>query len=237
MSGMNMGFLLKFVGFALLIAVVLYGLSLFSLWTQLARYKNYWDRNNQKPAISGELLYVALGDSTAQGIGASHPDKSYPGVIAKQLAQRENRPVRLVNLSKSGAKVRDVIDTQLPAFEKLDSKTQAKITIEIGANNIIGFNAESFEKDMDELMGKLPKQTIVSDIPYFGGGRLKSREPDVQKANEIMYRLADKHGFELAKLHEQTRRNDSIKTFATDWFHPSSNGYKVNWAPVFLDRL
>ncbi|MGI9027431.1 MAG: SGNH/GDSL hydrolase family protein [Candidatus Saccharimonadales bacterium] len=234
---MSIAIVLKFLGITGIVAVVLFALSLFVLWTQISRYRHYWEENNLKPAVAGEILYVALGDSTAQGIGATQPDKGYPGLIRQQLMERKSKPVRLVNLSKSGAKVRDVIETQLPALQALNTDDQTIITIEIGANNMVNFDAQQFESDMNELMSQLPPQTIISDIPYFGGSRFKSKEPNVIRANEIMYRLADKHGFELVPLHDQIQRNGGFKTFAPDWFHPSNTAYRENWAPVFLERL
>lgn len=227
----------KVLGVVALGAAVLFAFSLFELSTQVGRYKNYWQRNNSRPVNPSDILYVALGDSTAQGIGASHPDKSYPGVIKANLAEKEGQPVHLVNLSKSGAKIKDVLTTQLPAMQKLGINEKTVITIEIGANDIAKFEPAKFESEMDELMSKLPAQTVISDIPYFGDGRLHNKEPDVQAANTIMYKLAAKHGFELAPLHAKMKRNGGIKTFAADWFHPSNYAYRENWAPVFLEKI
>lgn len=227
----------KILGVVALIAAILFAFSLFDLGTQVGRYRSYWDRNNSKPAQPDEILYVALGDSTAQGIGASHPDNGYPGIVREELTRREGKPVRLVNLSKSGAKVKDALAKQLPALQKLGIDDKTIITIEIGANDMIAFSPANFESEMDALMANLPKQTVISDIPYFGDGRLKSKQPDVEAANKIMYKLASKHGFTLAPLHERMNRNGGFKTFAADWFHPSNYAYRENWAPVFLERI
>ncbi len=234
---MNEVSLLKILGITVLVTGIFYALLLLNLFTQLTRYKNYWDKNNQDPPTSKEILYVALGDSTAQGIGATHPDKSYPGVIRQSLAEHTGSPVRLVNLSKSGAKVRDVIDSQIPALDKLTIYDGTVITIEIGANDMINFNADKFRSDMDELMDKLPANTLISDLPYFGTGRFKNKELNVVQANQIMYELAIVHRFKLVPLHDKTRANDGFRTFAVDLFHPSNKGYRENWAPVFLERI
>ncbi len=63
---------LKIIGIALLVVVIIYAVSLVVLFTQLSRYKNYWNDNNRSAAQPNEILYVALGDSTAQGIGATN---------------------------------------------------------------------------------------------------------------------------------------------------------------------
>lgn len=234
---MSVSTVLKASGLLIIILIVLYVLSLFSLWTQLARYQSYWDRQNKLPSANEEILYVALGDSTAQAIGASHPSNGYVGIISKELATKHNQSVKTVNLSKSGAKIQDVLDTQIPALNSLKVNENTIITIEIGANDMISFNSEQFDAQMDELMGALPKQTIMSDIPYFGGSRFKGKEPDVETANKIMYRLADKHDIRLVPLHEKVKQNSGVTTLATDLFHPSNKGYRENWAPVFMEQL
>src|SRR5918998_6393014 len=56
--------------------------------------------------------YVALGDSTVAGIGASSPEKHYVGVLYARL--REVYPqARLTNLGVSGATSADVVRGQL----------------------------------------------------------------------------------------------------------------------------
>ncbi len=234
---MNIFFVLKMLGVGLIIGTALLAMSLLELYTQLARYKTYWERNNEKSAQDGEILYIALGDSTAQGIGASHPDKGYTSIIRKKLAEREKKPVRLVNLSKSGATIKDVLAAQLPAMKKLGVSERTVVTIEIGANDILVFNPKMFESEMDELMGKLPPQTVMSDIPTFKQSRFNSREPDVLQANEIMYKLATKHGLQLAPLHARMLQRNGIRNFAADLFHPSNAAYSRNWAPVFLEQI
>lgn len=228
---------LKFVGIALVVIVIIFVFSLAELYTQLARYRNYWNKQNTRTAQANEILYVALGDSTAQSIGASSAKKGYVGLVAKYLEQKYDRPVRTVNLSKSGAKINDVITTQLPAMKQLEINDDTIITMEIGANDMISYNAGQFESEMDTVMNDLPQQTIITDMPYFGESRFKRLEPQVKEANTIMYKLAAKHDFELSNLHERMQKNGGIKTFAPDWFHPSNTAYRENWAPAFTDRL
>lgn len=234
---MNTIYILKVIGVSIAVIVILFLLSLFSLWTELARYQHYWTRQNNEPTKSNQIQYVALGDSIAQGIGASHPSKGYVGIISKELAQKYNKPVQTVNLSKSGAKVSDVLSTQLPELERQGITDKTIITLDIGGNDMINFDAEQFEREMDELMGKLPTQTVMSDLPYFGDSRYKSKESNVEAANAIMYKLAAKHGLRLVPLHEKMKQNGGLKTLAPDFFHPSNTAYKENWAPVFMERL
>ena len=48
----------------------------------IPRASDYWSVPRGE---AGGLLYVALGDSAAQGIGASHPDRGYVGLLADRL--------------------------------------------------------------------------------------------------------------------------------------------------------
>lgn len=217
--------------------IIIAVLAAIELWTQPKRYEAFWQRQNTQKPQSGELLYVALGDSTAQGIGAGHPQKGYVGLVAKELGQRTGKPVRIVNLSKYGARINDAISQQLPLLEKLDITNESVVTIEIGANDMGSFEAGKFETEMNELMAKLPKQTVISDMPYFGGGLRKNLEPNVVKANVIIRKLAEKHGLKVADLHQYTARDNWFQNYAIDRFHPSGHSYKTLWAPAFLEKL
>ncbi len=72
-----------------------------------------WWREHAK--TEGDLLYVALGDSTAQGIGASRPGNGYVGILADRIRALSGRTVRTVNLSVSGARAPTWSSTSSPA--------------------------------------------------------------------------------------------------------------------------
>ncbi|MEX2014356.1 MAG: GDSL-type esterase/lipase family protein [Candidatus Saccharimonadales bacterium] len=221
----------------LFVILIFFAARLGELYTQLARYQKYWNNSNLKPVTQKDFVYIALGDSAAQGIGASTPLKGYVGLIAEELQKDQRKNVKVINLSKSGAKIADVLQTQLPLYEEFGLRNKHLITIEIGANDIISFNSKKFEKEMDELMVRLPKNTITSDIPSFAGSRYAKYENRVLEANKITNKLAAKHNFVPAKLHERVAANHSFRTFAADLFHPSDYGYKNNWLPAFMDRI
>ena len=71
------------------------------------------------PVGAGYPLWVVLGDSTAQGVGASSPLNGYVGQVMSALAAKSSRPWRVLNLSRSGAQTWQVIDQQLPVLEEL----------------------------------------------------------------------------------------------------------------------
>lgn len=234
---MDYKLVLKIVGATVFIALVILILSIIEFATQPMRYQRYWNnRNQQARQQSDGLLYIALGDSTAQGIGAGAAKQGYVGVISDELAKK-HEAVHTINLSKSGATIQDALSKQIPELNKLKVEDNTVVTIEIGANDMSKFNAQTFESQMDELMAALPKQTLISDIPYFGDTRYKDREVYVEQANQIMYKLAKKHGFTLVALHEPMKANGGRRTLALDQFHPSTWAYRENWAKAFLARL
>lgn len=191
----------------------------------------WWHEQEHK---AGELLYVAVGDSAAQGIGASRPGRSYVGMLAAHLRQRAGRPVRVVNLSQSGARLREALEAQLPKLRRLHPDV---LTVSIGANDIAAFEADRFERELRELYSALPRHAIVADLPafYFGPA-----ERSVRLANEIVRRVAAESGLEVASLYAATRRQGgaryALNQVAADFFHPNDRGYRV-WASAFLPLL
>jgi len=179
----------------------------------------------------GELLYVAIGDSAAQGVGASRPGRSYVGLIAKHLRDRTGRSVRVLNLSISGARLREAIAKQLPEIEGLKPDL---MTVAIGANDIGAFDRGRFAKELAEIYDALPPNAIVSELPAF---YLGEAERNVAIANRIVHELAEKHGFEVASLHAVTKRQGvtryALNQVSADFFHPNDRGYRV-WASAFL---
>src|SRR6266567_1768826 len=67
-----------------------------------------------KPALLDGPLWVVLGDSTAQGLGALSPDGGYVGQVLAELRGHTGLPWRVLNLSVSGSLTRDVLAAQLP---------------------------------------------------------------------------------------------------------------------------
>lgn len=226
---------MKIILYLLAVAVLIFIIRLGDLYTQLSRYQKFWDYQNGLPIAKDEFVYVAFGDSAAQGVGASTPVRGYVGLIASQIHEDTGKNVKIINLSKSGGKIRDVIDTQIPKYKEI--KKVDLVTIEIGANDIIEFDSDNFRTNMAELMDLLPAGTVISDIPSFKGSRLGRLEPKVLEANKIIYELAKGKDLTLIPLHEKVTKNNGLRTFAADFFHPSNYGYKTNWAEAFLEKI
>lgn len=188
-------------------------------------YKSFWV---EKANETGEITYLALGDSAAQGIGASSPMRGYAGIIAKRLEEKTNKKVRVVNLSVTGAKMSDYLKDQAPEIYDIQADY---VTIEIGANDIVNFEKDKFRSEFKQVLGSLPEGAYVSNMPLFN-----SRPSSTAKAKEasliISEEIANSPGINFVDLQKQTTENQSIFGFAPDLFHPNNISYK-NWADAF----
>ena len=199
--------------------------------TQAIPVNSRWWKDYHKR--DGELLYVAIGDSTAQGIGASRPGRSYVGELAKHIRTHTGRTVRVANLGVSGSTVRGALIDQLPKLRKLEPDI---VTVSIGANNMADFNAEKFESDLRRLFDGLPAHAIVADLPSF---YFLPAEKLVRIGNAIVRAVAAEHGHTVVPLHARMKRQGpwGVSTqFAGDLFHPNDRGYRV-WASAFLPEI
>ncbi|WNY33231.1 SGNH/GDSL hydrolase family protein [Curtobacterium flaccumfaciens] len=101
-----------------------------------------WWRERQQH--EGQLLYVAIGDSAAQGVGATAPGRGYVGLLTRRIRHRSHMSVRVVNLSVSGSTTWGAKRDQLP---KLRHYAPDICTVSIGANDIADFNPDKFEAE------------------------------------------------------------------------------------------
>lgn len=211
----------------LLVAEVI---ALLRLRGNIARYQTYWTNRNKTE--QGEFIYLALGDSAAQGLGASKPQNGYVGLLSQRVAKSTGKTVRTINLSKNGAKIRDVLDTQLPQTTNLKPNL---VTIEIGANDIATFDAKKFTNELGELADRLPAGTYVANMPYFGSRA--SRRPAAYQATTIIESIVKAHPkLVLVDLQSQTKARDSLRGYAPDYFHPNNRAY-IGWADAFWSQI
>lgn len=190
----------------------------------------FWRARQKK---KGELLYVVIGDSTAQGIGASKPNRGYVQIVADRLAAETGRSVRTVNLSVAGARLRDALAIQMP---KLRGLKPDLLTVAIGANDVASFTKKRFSAEIDELFAQLPKTAIVADLPCF---HIPQSERIVTVANRILRAAAARHELSVVPLHAVTKRQGIVRAVyqaAGDLFHPNDRGYVV-WASAFLPEV
>lgn len=190
-----------------------------------------WWRERRKQ--EGDFFYLALGDSTAQGIGASNPGRSYVGQLATRIEEQLGEPIAVTNLGVSGAPSRLLVRDQLPKAEKILAKrTPDLVTLAIGANDIAEWNARVFHSNMKAILDVVPAGTIVGELPSF---HLPWNERKVREANRILHTIAEARGFTVVPLYAATRARGLkgiFTEFAQDAFHPTDRGYEI-WADTF----
>lgn len=186
----------------------------------------------RRAAREGELLYVVIGDSAAQGIGARMPS-GYVSRLADRLDRASGRSVRIVNLSRYGARLDDAIAEQLPQLAGLSPDV---ITVAIGANDMRTYDPPRFAASLDILLAALPAHAIVADLPCFHFG---PREEDAVVASRLIESRVRTAGLAFAPLHRVTelrRGPRSFPEFTWDQFHPSALGYRV-WESAFAGAV
>jgi acyl-CoA thioesterase I len=183
-------------------------------------HAGYWRRRSES---SGELLYVALGDSTAQGVGAADPASGYVGRLAADLERESGRSVRVVNLSVTGARAADLVREQLPVLEELRAArpTPSLVTVTIGANDTGRTDPDRFRVDMSAIVAALPPGALVAEVPYFRG----TRGADAATFSMVISELVAARGdLVLVPLLKETA-GLRPREYAHDLFHPSVVGY------------
>jgi len=199
---------------------------LFRLSQQPQKYAQYWSRPIGQ---SGQLVFVAMGDSAAQGIGASSPQKSYVSLLAQSIKKKTGKEVQIINISQSGATIDDVIKNQLPVLDKLNPDV---ITLDIGGNDLREYDKKEFTISITKLTSQLPKQTIIADTPYFMHGIW---ERQAVEASRVLIQQAKFNGLTIAPLHMSMKNKgwpSMFYLYAHDWFHPNDKGYEV-WHDAF----
>src|ERR1700760_3179649 len=102
----------------------------------------------------------------SQGIGARSIAGGWVGQLHETLNRDRSEPVGLVNLSATGARVRDVVDIQLPMLESL-ALSPVLITVLIGANDMFPpRRQQGAVADFRRLLTKLPTRVaVVGTLP------------------------------------------------------------------------
>jgi GDSL-like Lipase/Acylhydrolase family len=183
---------------------------------QVEPYAQAWRESNLR-ALDGEgPLWVALGDSLTQGIGASAYDRGWVGQLRSRLAEG-GRSFRVVNLSVSGSRVDDVLETQMPAFEAMAGAPDL-VTLLIGSNDLFRRGARGSVADRYEhLLRRLPVGTVVGTLP--------NPSPTARALNQTTLRVAAERDFVVADTRRDPRTQFWTGKLAADRFHPNDHGY------------
>jgi acyl-CoA thioesterase-1 len=216
---------------ALLAAIEIF--RLIKLYTSVKGNKAFWEAQISKGAEPGDFIYLALGDSVAQGIGTSNVKRSYVSLIAAHIEQTTGRHVHVINLSVTGAKAADVVREQLPRMKGISPDFA---TLDVGANDINAKTPhDAYIRDFNTILSALPaKKSLIADLPVFG---TRSKQHALDLLNTSVITAISSHQMERAAVSDFTRPTvNDLSTYAADFFHPGDKGYR-NWYNAFLTKL
>jgi lysophospholipase L1-like esterase len=203
-----------------------------------ATFAAYWRSHNERVLRELEAepgpLWVALGDSTAQGLGAPGPHGGYIGQSLRQLRRSTGQRWRVLNLSVSGALIRDVLAEQLPQLPGAPDL----VTCGVGANDILYSAPAKLFGDMRTLLAEVPDGTVMLDLPLPAGfwwivGRMSV--PYITRINRVIHEVARERMLPVAKISAHFTAPWAGK-FSRDSFHPSQDGYR-DWTRALLAAL
>ena len=196
---------------------------------QVEPYAVAWQRANRAALAGTGPVWVAIGDSMTQGIGATAFDRGWVGQLSTQLTG-QGWEHRVVNLGVNGARVEDVLASQLPVLEDLlDRGTPVGlVTVVIGANDIVlrRHRAGLIERFV-QLLDRLPPRAVVANL---ANPRREARAIDDllrarDAAGDLVLADMRRHG-------PPTWRG----RLASDTFHPNDAGY-TDMAAVFAAAM
>jgi lysophospholipase L1-like esterase len=182
------------------------------------------------------IVYVAVGDSTGEGVGAING--GYPARLFRRvLAEREGST--LTNLCRSGARSDELLSGQL---DRAVSATPDLVTVCIGINDVVqGVGKDIFAGYFAEIVWRLRDETtarlVIANLPDISNAPAATREmgialaPTIAAFNQEIARTAVQAQALLVDVWAETRAviPGHPEFFSEDGFHPSDVGYEY-WA-------
>jgi lysophospholipase L1-like esterase len=205
----------------------------------------YWNAYNDQVLTKRERairdgadldpLWVVLGDSTAQGLGAPGPRGGYVGQTLYELRRTTGRHWRVLNLSVSGALMRDVLAEQIP---RLDGQHPDLVTCGAGVNDILYSAPGKLFGDLRTLLAAVPEDTVMLDLPLLSGfwgivGRMSV--PYITRINRVIQEVATERRLRVAEVSRHFVP-PWVGKFSVDNFHPSQDGYR-DWSRALVEAV
>ena len=193
-----------------------------------------------------DVVYVALGDSTVEGVGASRRETNYVSRLHARL--RAVYPnARLVNLGVGGATSADVLTRQL---ERAIALQPELVTLSVGPNDITErVPLTDYARNMQTVLGRLAAGTravivvnLLPDLAVTPRFRGRPEEATVGRLsiefNDALARAAGRYGAHVVDLYAASHREVPARPelVSGDGYHPSDLGY-ARWAELMWDAV
>lgn len=201
------------------------------VWAQVEPYADAWRAHNLYALAQPGRRWIVLGDSMSQGIGASTFDAGWVNQLADRTPGASR--LRIINLSATGARTRDLLDQQLPAYAALEPTATDLVTVLVGSNDLFagGVIRDALPEAFREMTERLPTGAIVAALPQPRGA--------AREANRHVDRAARSGRVQVVDLRASGPTSWRGK-LAADRFHPNDSGHATiaaAFAPVVRAAL
>lgn len=197
---------------------------------QVVAHAAEWERRAAELLASApgdDPLWVVLGDSTAQGVGLADPDDGYVGRVRRLLEQRDGHRWQVLNLSRSGALLGDLLDVQVPRLRELGREPQL-VSAVAGGNDLRKTPLDALLAVLPAFVGALPDGAVVATFPKG------IRPAKAQAANALLLGLAAERDLPVVDLWAAT--GPPWRGKYADGLHPNAAGI-TDWVAAFARTL
>lgn len=198
-----------------------------------------------RQTTTATIKYIPLGDSYTICTGAKESE-SWPTILTAHLNEKVIKTELLFNPAKNGYTSQNLIDVELPKFDKSDCNF---VTILIGVNDWVReVSKEDFHSNLnyiiDHVLNKVGKKRIILiTIPDFGvtpQGSLYGGGRDISKGisefNDIIKNEANKREIICVDIFKTTQAmKNQPDLIAKDGLHPSGKEY-AEWEKLIFPQ-
>lgn len=180
----------------------------------------FWDNWNAQAATESGPLWLALGDSSTQGIGADDPLDGWVPRVLDRLRESTGEPWRVINLAITGGQFSDIVKYQLPRIDQLEKsgQTPSLATLIGGANNLMAPGSwRGAKQQLEQILYRLPERSVVARV----GISSPFNSYMARRFTRTIEKVGEERNFELFWPWDWPSRDG----MAEDKFHPSPIGY------------
>lgn len=191
------------------------------------------------------FIFVAIGDSAAEGVGATDHTRSYTGIIYSMIKEQFPK-TEYHNFARFGASSKEVIDEQLKQTIEMNPDL---ITISVGANDINQkVLPKKFASQLRHIIETLQKEThakiVINNMPDFTKSHGLSRMHRtisslvISRYNKVIEKVASEYDVFFVDLytHSKVYAKFYPEVIADDKFHPSDFGHAL-WANTIMTAI
>lgn len=181
----------------------------------IAAMEAAWDLANTVAADADGPLWIALGDSSQVGVGASSRAATSVALGLSALRASTGQPWRVINLARHGAKLATLVAEQIPQVGRWGEP--ALVTVGAGANDVLwSFGLAPPLDAIELLLAALPEGAVAGTVPLGWTGK-------GARVNEHLRARAPDFGVHVSEAGVLPRGR---RYLSADLLHPNDEGYR-----------